>query len=150
MCDGCQQLKPPMVVRHTTTAGGVGVPQPPNKKRRLSRKTSCPNDYLLNSLFRRYSHESEHTTAGLHPVSIPDDLSLFHEVRQFRSKVDEKYRSWPPHLKQLAVGLLKLQRARRFRLLNWHATIFYRNNHAAKRTQDSNNSKASKALSSSN
>ena len=102
-----------MVVRHTTTAGGVGVPQPPNKKRRLSRKTSCPNDYLVNSLFRRYSQESEHTTAGLHPVSIPDDLSVFHEVRQSRTVVDGKYPSWPAHLKQLAVGLLAIYRHRK-------------------------------------
>ena len=102
-----------MVVRYTTTVGGVGVPQPPNKKHKLSRKTSCPNDYLVNSLFRRYSHESEQATAGLRPVSIPDDLSVFHEVRQSRTVVDGKYPSWPAHLKQLAVGLLAIYRHRK-------------------------------------
>ena len=78
---------------------------PDRRRRRLGHKTSTGGDSVIESLFRKFTLKSESSTTRKRADTIPDDLSVFHEVKGHYLPIHRKHPHWPEPLKQLAIGL---------------------------------------------
>ena len=67
----------------------------------------------IAGMFDSCMRSSRAAMAGKAKDKVPDDLSIFDEVRDCRTKLDEEYPGWSSPLKQLAIAALAIYQLRR-------------------------------------